>query len=76
VPLAAFLVQRGANASYSLWAAVCRLKRLKTLQRLIKAGSNSSIADFKGRDAVDIAKLRRLPKQLVSRLETLKNDLR
>ncbi|MFL9863568.1 hypothetical protein PQR67_05225 [Paraburkholderia fungorum] len=103
VPLAKFLVARGANASYSLWAAVwrdddkmcrtllkakpelnlrahgetpifyaARLKRLKTLELLIKAGANSSIADFNGRDAVDIARARRLPEQLIKRLEDLR----
>jgi ankyrin repeat protein len=103
VPLATFLVERGANASYSLWAAVwrddekmcrtllkakpelnlrahgetpifyaARLKRLKTLELLIEAGANSSIADFKGRDAVDIALARRLPEQLINRLEGLR----
>ncbi len=99
LPLAAFLVERGANASYSLWAAVwrdddemcrtllktkpelnfrehgetpifyaARLKRLKTLELLIQAGANSSIADDRGRDAVDIAQARRLPEQLIDRL--------
>jgi hypothetical protein len=33
---------------------------------------NSSIADFKGRDAVDIALARRLPEQLINRLEGLR----
>ena len=103
VPLAAFLVERGANASYSLWAAVwrddekmcrtllktkpelnlrahgetpifyaARLKRLKTPELLMEAGANSSIADFKGRDAVDIAQARRLPERLINRLERLR----
>lgn len=103
VPLAAFLVERGANASYSLWAAVwrddekmcrtllkakpelnlrahgetpifyaARLKRLKTLGLLIEAGANSSVVDFKGRDAVDIAQARRLPEQFINRLERLR----
>ncbi|WGS53773.1 ankyrin repeat domain-containing protein [Paraburkholderia sp. D15] len=101
--LVKFLIKRGANASYSLWAAVwrddenlcrvllgaqpeldlrahgetplfyaARLKRLKTLELLIEAGANASITDFKGRDAVDIARARRLPKQLIERLESLK----
>lgn len=103
VPLVAFLVKRGANASYSLWAAVwrdddamcrillrakpaldlrahgetplfyaARLKRLKTLELLIEAGANASIADFQGRDAVDIAQARRLPEHLIGRLERLR----
>lgn len=103
LPLVEFLVARGANASYSLWAAVwrddeamcrtllkakpelnlqahgetplfyaARLKRLKTLELLIEAGANSSIADLKGRDAVDIAQARHLPEQLIHRLERLR----
>jgi len=103
-PLVTFLVKRGADASYSLWAAVwrdddemcrillraapkldlrahgetplfyaARLKRLKTLELLIEAGANASIADFKGRDAVDIARARRLPEHLIGRLEHLRN---
>ncbi|MDM0069619.1 ankyrin repeat domain-containing protein [Variovorax sp. J31P207] len=104
LPLVDFLVKLGANASYSLWAAVwrddekmcqtlltakpkldlrvhgetpifyaARLKRLKTLNLLIEAGADSSIADFKGRDAVDIARARRLPEQLINRLDGLRN---
>ena len=49
-----------------------RLRRLKTLDLLIKAGADPSIKDDKGRDAVDIAKARRLPKDVIARLETLK----
>ena len=45
-----------------------RLKRLKTLDLLIAAGANPAIADDKGRDAVDIARARRLPKTLIDRL--------
>lgn len=103
MPLAAFLLKRGANASHPLWAVVwrdddemcrallkakpelnlrahgetplfyaARLKRLKTLELLIEAGANSSIADVKGRDAVDIARARRLPEQLIHWLEGLR----
>ena len=103
LPLVEFLLQREANASYSLWAAVwrdddvlcrvllkskpelnlrvhgetaifyaARLKRLKTLNLLIEAGANPSIADFGGRDAVDIARARRLPSEIIERLEALK----
>ncbi|MDM0026072.1 ankyrin repeat domain-containing protein [Variovorax saccharolyticus] len=103
LPLVKFLVERGANASHSLWAAVwrddemmcrtllmakpeldlrahgetpvfyaARLKRLKTLELLIAAGANAAIADFKGRDAVDIARSRRLPEQFIKRLEDLR----
>ena len=97
--LAEFLLARGANASYSLWAAVwrddeamcrallearpeldlrahgetpifyaARLQRLKTLALLIEAGANPRIADAQGRDAVHIARARRLPADLVERL--------
>ena len=107
LPLVRFLLRRGANASYSLWAAVwrdddllcrallkskpeldlrahgetpvfyaARLKRLKTLDLLIKAGGDPSIADFAGRDAVDIARARRLPKEIIERLEHVKNGMR
>jgi len=103
LPLARFLLKRGADASYSLWAAVwrdddvfccellksrprldlrahgetpifyaARLKRLKTLDLLIEAGADPSIADDRGRDAVDIARARRLPKASIDRLAALK----
>src|SRR5882762_8705337 len=103
LPLVEFLLKRGANASYSLWAAVwrdddvlcrvllkskpelnlrvhgetpifyaARLKRLKRLNLLIEAGANPSIADFGGRDAVDIARARRLPSEIIERLQALK----
>lgn len=105
LPLVTFLVKRGANASYSLWAAVwrdddamcrvllkgkpkldlqahgetpifyaARLKRLKTLALLMEAGANPAIADFKGRDAVDIARERRLPGDIIQRLERLRQQ--
>ena len=45
-----------------------RLKRLKTLDLLIEAGADPTIMDDKGRDAVDIARARRLPKNLIDRL--------
>ncbi len=100
LPLVAMLVKRGANASYSLWAAVwrdddemcrillatkpdldlrahgetpifyaARLKRIRTLELLIEAGANPAIPDLKGRAAVDIARARRLPEEIVGRLE-------
>ena len=100
LPLVRFLLQRGANASHSLWAVVwrdddamcrellktrpaldlraegetalfyaARLKRIKTLGLLIDAGADPSIADPQGRDAVDIARARRLPQELIDRLE-------
>jgi ankyrin repeat protein len=99
LPLVQFLLKRGADASYSLWAAVfrddarlmtallaarprlnlrahgetplfyaARLRRLKTLDLLIAAGADPSIKDDRGRDAVEIAKARRLPKDVIARL--------
>jgi uncharacterized protein len=103
LPLARFLLGRGADASYSLWTVVfdddavacsallkarprlnlrahgetpifyaARLKRLKTLDLLIAAGTDPSIPDPRGRDAVDIARARRLPKDVIARLQELK----
>lgn len=103
LPLVTFLVERGANASYSLWAAVwrdddtmcrvllkarpqldlqahgetplfyaARLQRLKTLALLMEAGANAAIRDLKGRDAADIARERRLPQDIIRRLESLR----
>jgi ankyrin repeat protein len=97
--LARFLLERGADASSSLWAAVwrdddgilgellkakprlglraqgetpifyaARLKRLRTLDLLIDAGADPTIMDDQGRDAVDIAQARRLPKTFIDRL--------
>jgi uncharacterized protein len=51
-----------------------RLKRLKVLPLLIEAGADPTIKDPKGRDAVDIARARRLPKDMVARLEALKRE--
>jgi ankyrin repeat protein len=45
-----------------------RLKRLKTLDLLIAAGADPTIMDDQGRDAVDIAQARRLPKDFIDRL--------
>jgi ankyrin repeat protein len=103
LPLVRFLLKRGADASYSLWAAVwrddavlmrellkckprldlgahgetpifyaARLQRLKTLDLLVAAGADPTIRDRRGRDAVDIARARRLPKELIARLAELK----
>ncbi len=103
LPLARFLLSRGADASYSLWAVVwrdddvvcrallqngprldlrahgetpifyaARLKRLKTLGLLIEAGADPTIADDKGRDALDIARARRLPESFIDRLMAAK----
>jgi hypothetical protein len=49
-----------------------RLQRLKVLPLLIEAGADPSIKDPQGRDAVDIARARRLPKAIVERLAALK----
>ncbi len=103
LPLARFLLARGADASTSLWAAVwrddeemcrellkskprlnlrahgetpifyaARLKRLKTLDLLIEAGADPRVADDRGRDAVDIARARGLPSDVVERLADLR----
>jgi uncharacterized protein len=105
LPLVRFLLKRGADASYSLWAAVwrddaglcrdllgarprldlkahgetpiffaARVQRLKTLALLIDAGADPTIPDRRGRDAVAIARARRLPKDLIARLEDLKRS--
>ena len=102
LPLVRFLLQRGADASYSLWAAVwrddaelcrelltarprinlrahgetpifyaARLKRLKTLDLLIKAGADPMIPNSHGKNALDVAHERRLPKQFIQRLSVL-----
>jgi uncharacterized protein len=106
LPLVRFLLRRGADASYPLWAAVwrdddvmlrhllaagprldlmahgetpifnaARLRRLKTLRLLIEAGADPSIKDRRSRDAVDIARARRLPKDVIDRLEDLRRRL-
>jgi ankyrin repeat protein len=46
-----------------------RLKRLATLDLLVEAGADATIADGKGRTPVDIARLRRLPAAVVERLQ-------
>ncbi|CCE07120.1 hypothetical protein BRAS3843_1970004 [Bradyrhizobium sp. STM 3843] len=107
VPLVRFLLKRGGDPSYSLWAAVwrdsadmlrtllaakprlnlrahgetpifyaARLRRLKTLELLIKAGADPSIKDDRGRDALEIAKARRLPEDVTTRLERLRASSR
>jgi ankyrin repeat protein len=99
LPLVRFLLRHGADASYSLWAAVwrdddvlcrqllkakprlnlsahgetpifyaARLKRLKTLDLLIKVGADPRIKDHRGCDAADIARARHLPKDFIRRL--------
>jgi hypothetical protein len=49
-----------------------RLKRLSVLPLLIEAGADPAIQDPRGRDAVDIARARRLPKDVIARLAALK----
>ncbi len=63
------LVARGETPIF--YAA--RLRRLKTLALLIEAGADPSIKDPRGHDAVDIARTRRLPKDLIERLAALKS---
>ncbi len=46
-----------------------RLQRLTALRLLIDAGADPGIRDPRGRDALDIARARRLPKDLIERLE-------
>lgn len=46
-----------------------RLQRLTALSLLIDAGADPGIKDPRGRDALDIARARRLPKDLIERLE-------
>jgi ankyrin repeat protein len=100
--LVRFLLERGADASFSLWAAVwrddavlcrallarkprldlrahgetpifcaARLRRLKALELLIEAGADPTIPDARGRDAIAIARARRLPADVVERLVEL-----
>ena len=102
LPLVRFLLSRGSDPSYSLWAAVwrddaslcrhllkakprlnlrahgetpifcaARLKRLKTLELLIKAGAEPCIKDDRGRNALDIARARRLPKKFIDLLTSV-----
>jgi ankyrin repeat protein len=104
LPLIRFLLRRGADASYSLWAAVwrdddemlrellrakprlnlrshgetpifyaARFKRLKTLELLIAVGADPSIVDRYGRDAVEIARLRRVPPGMIALMELLRD---
>jgi hypothetical protein len=48
-----------------------RLQRLKTLDLLVEAGADPTIADNKGRDAIDIARDRGLPQELIDLLAEL-----
>jgi len=53
-----------------------RLQRLKTLSLLIEAGADARIKDDQGRDALDIARAPRLPKDLIALLAALKGRLK
>ena len=53
-----------------------RLQRLKTLKLLIAAGADPRIKDPRGRDALDIARARRLPNDVIARLAALKQDMK
>lgn len=64
------LVSHGETPIFS----AARLKRLKVLPLLIEAGADPAIKDPQGRDAVDIARARRLPKDVIARLEELKRQ--
>jgi len=52
-----------------------RLQRLKTLKLLIAAEADPRIKDPRGRDAVDIARARRLPKDIIEQLADLKRRM-
>jgi uncharacterized protein len=52
-----------------------RLQRLKTLKLLIAAGADPRVKDPRGRDALDIARARRLPKDVLARLAALKQGM-
>jgi hypothetical protein len=48
-----------------------RLRRLKALDMLIAAGADPRVPDSRGRDAVAIARARRLPNEIIDRLAEL-----
>jgi ankyrin repeat protein len=49
-----------------------RLQRSKTLALLLDAGADPSIRDDRGRDTAAIARARRLPEDIIARLERAK----
>jgi len=51
--------------------SAARLQRLNPLELLIAAGADPTIRDVRGRDAVEIAKARKLPKDVIAKLEAL-----
>jgi ankyrin repeat protein len=53
-----------------------RLKRLKTLELLLDAGADPTIADDRGRDVVAIAQARRLPRNVIDRLADARRSAR
>jgi uncharacterized protein len=53
-----------------------RLKRLKTLNLLIDAGADPTVKDAQGREAIEIARARRLPKEIIERMTDLKERRR
>jgi ankyrin repeat protein len=59
-----------ANGETPLFYAA-RLKRLKTLDLLIRAGSDPSVPGPKGQDTVAIARQRKLPAAVIERMEAL-----
>jgi len=52
-----------------------RTQRLKVLPLLIKAGADPAIKDDRGRDAIEIARARRLPKDVIAQLEQLRRRM-
>jgi hypothetical protein len=59
---------RGGPDSETPIFYAARLKRLKTLELLIKAGADPCVRDVRGRDALDIARARRVPQKFIGLL--------
>jgi ankyrin repeat protein len=53
-----------------------RLRRLKTLQLLLEAGADATIADHRGRTPAAIARPRRLRATIIDRMETAERRAR